>query len=117
MNGTLFHGQNRLKPEMLSYLPESSVLKLEGKHGKTVRLDYVRDAIFLAEMPGNRRAVFRIILGTEGQGYIDYGMAVRNMGYDAGAYLSQLRDGQQNRREEKNWEDGNEFTIIFQIIS
>ena len=47
-NGALFDGQGRITPDMLTWLPESGVLKMKGRKGKEIRLELVRDAIFLA---------------------------------------------------------------------
>lgn len=62
----------------------------------------VRDAIFLAAELEERKVIFQMILGGEGQSFIDYGMVIRNMGYDAGTYLAQLYKRRQKCREEKN---------------
>lgn len=99
INGTLFHGLGHITPDMLTWLPESGVLKLKGQKGKEIRLDHVKDSVFLAEMPKNQNAIFRVIFGGEGQNYIDYGMVIRDMGYDAGAYLAQLYEKRQKHRE------------------
>lgn len=109
VNGTMFRGWKRLKPEMLTWLPESGVLKLKGKRGRAMRLEQVRDVAYLAELPGRHTAVFRVICGGEGQSYIDYGMAIRDQGYDAAAYLEQLYAKRQKRREEKSLEPGDEY--------
>lgn len=105
----MFRGRSRLKPEMLTWLPESGVLKLKGKRGRTIRLEQVRDVAYLAELPGKGAAIFRIIYGGEGQSYIDYGMAIRDLGYDAAAYLTQLYAKRQKRRQEKCLKQGDEF--------
>lgn len=34
INGALFDGKGRITPDMLTWLPESGVLKLKGKKGK-----------------------------------------------------------------------------------
>ena len=109
INGTIFRGWSRLKPEMLTWLPESSVLKLKGKRGRSIRLEQVRDVAYLAQLPREHRAIFRVIYGGEGQSYIDYGMAIRDQGYDAAAYLTQLYARRQKRREERSLEAGDEF--------
>ena len=102
INGALFDGQGRITPDMLTWLPESGVLKMKGRKGKEIRLELVRDAIFLAAELEDRKVIFQMILGGEGQSFIDYGMVIRNMGYDAGTYLAQLYKRRQERREEKS---------------
>lgn len=102
INGALFDGKGRITPDMLTWLPESGVLKLKGKKGKEIRLEQVRDSTFLATMLEEQEVIFRVIFGGEGQSFIDYGMVIRNMGYDAGTYMAQLYERRQKRREEKN---------------
>ena len=109
VNGVLFQGEQRLKPEMLTRLPEGTVLALEGKEGEVLSLERVRDVIFEAALPRRKRLIFRIILGEENQSFVDYGMVIREMGYEAGGYGEQLKARRQKNRKEKDLKPGDEF--------
>ncbi len=109
VNGVLFQGQQRLKPEMLTRLPEGVVLKLEGRAGKSVNLERVRDVAFEASFSHRKQLIFRVILGMENQSYVDYGMVVREMGYEAGSYGEQLKVRKQKNRKEKVLQSGDEY--------
>ena len=109
VNGVLFQGQQRLEPEMLTRLPEGTVLELKGREGDVLRLERMRDVIFEAALPHKKRLIFRVILGEENQSFVDYGMVIREMGYEAGGYGEQLRLRKLKRREEKSLKSGDEF--------
>ena len=53
--------------------------------------------------------IFRVILGTENQSFVDYGMVIREMGYEAGGYGEQLKLRKRKNREEKRLMPGDEF--------
>ena len=111
INGVLFEGRQRLKPRMLTRLPEGMALELPGRKGNVLRLERVRDVIFEAAFSQRERLkmIFRVILGTENQSFVDYGMVIREMGYEAGGYGEQLRLKKLKRREEKSLKSGDEF--------
>ena len=96
---------------MLSRLPEGVALELERKGGnrKALRLERVRDVAFEAALPQRERLIFRVILGTENQSYVDYGMVIREMGYEAGSYGEQLKIRKIKNRQEKRLKKRDEF--------
>ena len=53
--------------------------------------------------------IFRVILGTENQSFVDYGMVIREMGYEAGGYGEQLKARKLKNRQEKSLKPGDEF--------
>ncbi len=109
VNGVLFDGQQRLLPEMLTRLPEGTVLALEGQEGEAFCLERVRDVAFEAAFPQENSMIFRVILGEENQSFVDYGMVIREMGYEAGGYGEQLKARRLKHRNDKDLKPGDEF--------
>ena len=109
INGVLFEGRQRLKPRMLTRLPEGMALELPGRKSNVLRLERVRDVIFEAAFSQREKMIFRVILGTENQSFVDYGMVIREMGYEAGGYGEQLRARRLKNRQEKALKPGDEF--------
>ena len=109
------NNNNRLKPEMLTRLPEGMALELEGSEGDVLRLERVRDVIFEAAFSQSEKMVFRVILGTENQSFVDYGMVIREMGYEAGTYGEQLKLRKRKNREEKRLKPGDEFLSDYRM--
>ena len=109
INGASFAGEQKLTPDMLSRLPEGTVLEPEGEKGESVRFERIRDAIFEAAMPGGEHMIFRVILGVENQSFVDYGMVIRDLGYEMANYTEQLKLLKQKRRDEKSLTSGDEY--------
>lgn len=94
MNGSVFDGEQVLKPEDLSPdTTEKSILR-EGEKGKIIALERRRDVCMKAEI-----GRYSVILANETQENVHYAMPIRNMLYDALEYTRQVQELKKQHRE------------------
>ena len=89
-NVLLHDGRQVIQPQMLNELDPNEIYISDKNEPVDVTLTKERDILkemTLMDYDGMTYA----ILGIEGQCYIDYGMVVRNMVYDASRYAKQLK--------------------------
>ena len=103
-NGTVFGGQQVLRPEELSDVPgEQGIVILDENGSKRVverRRDIIKKASFGA---------YFILTAVESQDSVHYGMPVRSMMYDALDYTEQIERLRQVHRKNGDILSGSEF--------
>ena len=94
-NGSCFQGRQVIRAEDLEEASESYVATEEKQPGKPLQkgTEIIRDVKMRY-----RSGMILQVLAVENQSYIDYGMPVRCMGYDAAEYSRQLKERKQERR-------------------
>ena len=95
LNGSCFQGKQVIRAEDLEEASESYVATEEKQSGKPLQkgTEITRDVKMRY-----RSGMILQVLAVENQSYIDYGMPVRCMGYDAAEYSRQLKERKQERR-------------------
>lgn len=103
-NGTVFGGEQVLKPEQLSEVPhEQGIIILDEKRRKRVvvrRRDIIKKADFGA---------YFILTAAENQDSVHYAMPIRNMMYDALDYTEQIEYLKQQHQNNGDVLKGGEF--------
>ena len=94
-NGSCFQGRQVIRAEDLEEASENYVAVEEKQPGKPLQkgTEIIRDVKMRY-----RSGMILQVLAVENQSYIDYGMPVRCMGYDAAEYSRQLKERKQERR-------------------
>ena len=94
-NGSCFQGRQVIRAEDLEEASENYVTAEEKQPGKLLQkgTEIIRDVKMMY-----RSGMILQVLAVENQSYIDYGMPVRCMGYDAAEYSRQLKERKQERR-------------------
>ena len=94
-NGSCFQGRQVIRAEDLEEASENYVTVEEKQPGKPMQkgTEIIRDVKMRY-----RSGMILQVLAVENQSYIDYGMPVRCMGYDAAEYSRQLKERKQERR-------------------
>ena len=94
-NGSCFQGRQVIRAEDLEEASESYVAVEEKRPGKPLQkgTEIIRDVKMRY-----RSGMILQVLAVENQSYIDYGMPVRCMGYDAAEDSRQLKERKQERR-------------------
>ena len=94
-NGSCFQGRQVIRAEDLEEASENYVVTEEKQPGKPLQkgTEIIRDVKMRY-----RSGMILQVLAVENQSYIDYGMPVRCMGYDAAEYSRQLKERKQKRR-------------------
>ena len=94
-NGSCFQGRQVIRAEDLEEASENYVATEEKQPGKPLQkgTEIIRDVKMRY-----RSGMILQVLAVENQSYIDYGMPVRCMGYDAAEYSRQLKERKQERR-------------------
>ena len=94
-NGSCFQGKQIIRAEDLEEASENYVAVEEKQPGKPLQkgTEIIRDVKMRY-----RSGMILQVLAVENQSYIDYGMPVRCMGYDAAEYSRQLKERKQERR-------------------
>ena len=94
-NGSCFQGKQVIQAEDLEEASESYVAAEEKQPEKPLQkgTEIIRDVKMRY-----RSGMILQVLAVENQSYIDYGMPVRCMGYDAAEYSRQLKERKQERR-------------------
>ena len=94
-NGSCFQGKQVIRAEDLEEASENYVAAEEKQPGKPLQkgTEIIRDVKMRY-----RSGMILQVLAVENQSYIDYGMPVRCMGYDAAEYSRQLKERKQERR-------------------
>lgn len=87
-NGSLFDGQQLIREDMLEEENEKGLVKAQDNHGNPAIIYRVRDNSKKGYFLENR---LKVILAVENQRSVHYGMPVRNMMYDAIAYMKEDR--------------------------
>ena len=87
-NGSCFQGRQVIRAEDLEEASGSYVAAEEGQPGKSLQKG---TEIFRDVKMRYRSGMILQVLAVENQSYIDYGMPVRCMGYDAAEYHRQLK--------------------------
>lgn len=106
VNGTAFEGRQILRPEGLSLVSNRSGILYVNREGMKRTLERNRDVCMRSELDiGVQFAVF----ACENQSYVDYGMPVRNMLYDALDYMEQMERLKRRHEEGREKLRGNEL--------
>ena len=94
-NGSCFQGRQVIRAEDLEEASGNYVVVEEKQPGKPLQkgTEIIRDVKMRY-----RSGMILQVLAVENQSYIDYGMPVRCMGYDAAEYSRQLKEGKRERR-------------------
>ena len=94
-NGSCFQGRQVIRAEDLEEASGNYVTMEEKQSGKPLQkgTEIIRDVKMRY-----RSGMILQVLAVENQSYIDYGMPVRCMGYDAAEYSRQLKERKQERR-------------------
>ena len=85
-NGTVFNGEQVIRPEELEPVDGEEDILLTDKNGKKQEVHRYRDIV----MKWKKDAVL-ILLACENQAKVHYAMAVRNMLYDGLSYVGQIQ--------------------------
>ena len=94
-NGSCFQGRQVIRAEDLEEASGNYVAAEERQQGKSLQKG---TEIFRDVKMRYRSGMILQVLAVENQSYIDYGMPVRCMGYDAAEYSRQLKERKQERR-------------------
>lgn len=105
-NGSIFQGEQIIRPEMLEPANEKGILKAEPFGKNPAVLYRIKDVSRNAVLAGS---LLRIILNVEGQKNVHYGMPVRIMTYDAVGYSQEVRELSRKNRREKKLQGSAEF--------
>lgn len=103
-NGALFGGKAVFTPGMLQDSSGESSIGLVDKDGKRNRIHRYRDVV--KKICGN---TWLVVLACENQSEIHYGMAVRNMLYDALSYSEQMQQMAADHKKKKDLNSASEF--------
>ncbi len=104
LNGTVYRGQQILKPEQLHLLSGQTGVTYEEEDGKKHTLERRGDVRMQAEF-----GTYSVIFANETQGKVHYAMPVRNMLYDALEYVKQVQELEKKHIEEGDKLDGDAF--------
>ena len=102
-NFYLYDGKQVIKPDDLTELDTNEVAKLKNN----VSFQKNRDVFKQVTIMQNDEKCY-MLLGIESQSYIDYGMVVRCMLYDAISYYNQIKE-LENKLKNVKIKTGNEF--------
>lgn len=105
-NGSLFDGQQIIRPGMLQQENEKKLIETLDRNGAKIILKKERDVEKSAVFGGGRLAV---MLAAEGQRMVHYGMPVRNMIYDILDYLRQIEELNQQHKLVRDLKSGAEY--------
>ena len=89
-NHLIYDGKSVIKPEELTELDTTASFIPFDKNGKAFPVQKYRDVLKQAVIMEDGNAAYTLIFGIENQTDIHYAMPVRNMGYDAYNYASQV---------------------------
>ncbi len=103
-NGTVFHGNQVLRPEDLSDVPDENGIAIVGLDGKRRLIRRSRDVIKKASF-----GAYFVLLAEENQDKVHYAMPVRSMLYDALEYTEQVEALKRRHRERGDVLDGDAF--------
>lgn len=108
VNVNIFHGKQVLGAEDLSLLPNESGIVVVDTDGTKRTIQRRRDVIMKAHF-----GAYFCIVASENQGKVHYGMAVREMMYDALDYTEQIRKIEEKHREKGDKLEGADFLSHF----
>lgn len=111
-NYYLYHGQQRIRPEMLQEQDPRELLRFLSRTHKEISLQKWRDILKRAVIRRTEKCTY-LIIGIENQSEIHYAMPVRNMLYDALNYSGQISEAANRHRQEKDWKNSAEFLSGF----
>ena len=111
-NYYLYHGQQRICPEMLQEQDPRELLQILSRTHKEISLQKWRDILKRAVIRRTEKCTY-LIIGIENQSEIHYAMPVRNMLYDALNYSGQISEAANRHRQEKDWKNSAEFLSGF----
>lgn len=107
-NAVFFQGEEKIKADDLeevdtdiSHILSFKQLAISIKHTRDIAKKFVNGVLF-------------VILGTEFQSHIDYGMPVRIMGYDYSSYAGKISKLKKFHRKQKTKLNSHEFLSGFQ---
>lgn len=104
MNGTIYKGQQKLTEDDLEWVPEESGIFYRDEKGKIHAVE--RRGDIRMRVGGGR---FSLIVATESEDKVHYGMPVKNILYEALEYTKQIQDIEKTHKEKGDWADGDEF--------
>ena len=104
MNGTIYHGQQKLTEDNLEWIPEESGVFYRNERGRLKAVERRGDIRMRTE-----NEAFSLILATETEDKVHYSMPVKNMLYEALEYVKQIQNIEKMHRTQNDWQDGDEF--------
>ena len=104
MNGTIYKGQQKLTKDKLEWIPEESGIFYRDEKGRLQAVERRGDIRMRA---GDE--MFSLILATETENKVHYGMPVKNMLYEALEYTKQIQEMEKEHREKGDWGEADEF--------
>ncbi len=90
-NHLIYDGKEVIDPNRLQELDTASTFIPFDENGKAFPVQRYRDVLKSAVIMKDDNVAYNLILGVENQTTIHYAMPVRNMGYDAFNYASQVK--------------------------
>ena len=111
-NYYLYHGQERIRPDMLKEQDPRELLQLPSGQRKQILIQKYRDLLKNAVIRSTGKCTY-LIIGIENQSEIHYAMPLRSMLYDALNYSRQAGRTAERHRREKDWENTAEFLSGF----
>lgn len=105
-NGSVFRGEQVLRPDMLQPANEKEQLLAENRIGGPAVLYRIRDLSKNGVYP---EGLLRVVLSVEGQKEVHYGMPVRVLLYDAISYAQEVKKLAAQNREKRLLNPGAEF--------
>lgn len=104
INVNVFHGKQVLAADKLSLLPNEAGIVVVDADGVKRTIQRRRDVVMKAEF-----GAYFCVVASENQGKVHYGMAVREMMYDALDYTEQIRKIEEKHRSEGDKLEGADF--------
>lgn len=104
MNGTIFHGAQHITKEDLEWIPEESGIFYRDSKGKLHALERRGDIRMRTDTE-----TFSLILATESENKVHYGMPVKTMLYEALEYTRQIQDLEKTHRKNGKTGSRDEF--------
>lgn len=108
INVNVFHGKQVLRAEDLSLLPNEAGIVVVDMEGTKRTIQRRRDVVMKAQF-----GAYFCVVASENQGKVHYGMAVREMMYDALDYTEQIRIIEERHRAEGDKLEGADFLSHF----
>lgn len=108
VNVNVFHGKQVLRADDLSLLPIEAGIAVIDAAGTRRTIQRRRDVVMKAQF-----GAYFCVVASENQGKVHYGMAVREMMYDALDYTEQIRKIEERHRAEGDRLKGADFLSHF----